>query len=371
MLTVRFDQMQALSFPPETSVNQHPVPQARQQSPDALLVCTIRADQLKALSLPLETQANQRLTRYARQRFPVEFQPISESALLTFAESIRARAMQFGIEHERDVATFFDLAVMYGQEFDEAAWAADILTCDALHGPDKMVLLRHRVQTSGLGLQSVMSLAPKAATLAYEKLWKCYPELKRRHLTMDSQHELYRRNWMGYYREAVAQTPAPPPPRVEPQPVAAAPPPIVVSNPYVSCNAIAVMTHEEKMVAAILAANLGAEIMAELGDMKTLVTTMSIACGGLVAIAATGCGGIAEAIGVGLMITGAATPGIQIGEGINSMIDFYQQTRSDRARTPEDLTEAGRSFAGGIATMGVGGLDLLLSLAGVSHEQKA
>ena len=56
--------------------------------------------------------------------------------------------------------------------------------------------------------------------------------------------------------------------------------------------------------------------------------------------------------------------GWQIGQGINSMIDFYQKTRCDTAKTEKDLKTAGQSFADGIAKMGVGGLLLILALLG-------
>jgi len=118
------------------------------------------------------------------------------------------------------------------------------------------------------------------------------------------------------------------------------------------------------MEAAIKGANLSPAIMAELGDLKTLMASIVIMGGLLIAIAATGYGAVAEAIGAGLLLGGAAMSGVQIGQGINSMIDFYQKTRCDRAKTSEDLADAGESFADGVAKMGVGGLNLLLSLIG-------
>lgn len=67
---------------------------------------------------------------------------------------------------------------------------------------------------------------------------------------------------------------------------------------------------------------------------------------------------------MGLLIVGGYMSGAQIGKGINSMLDFYEKTRCDRAKTPEDLDAAGKSFGDGIAKMGVGGLNLLLSIIG-------
>lgn len=207
-------------------------------------------------------------------------------------------------------------------------------------------------------------LDPKAVAAANEKLWKNNPELRGRQLTMGPEDTAHRKEWMEHYREAAEQTPKPPPPETLPKPVSEPPPPAVASDACVVCGAIAGMTHEEKMEESIKRANLGPEVMEELGDIKTLVATMVIVVGILVAIAFTGYGALAEAIAAGLLIIGAAVSGVQIGEGINSMVDFYQKTRCDRATTPEDLDAAGKSFGDGIAKMGVGGLNLLLSVVG-------
>jgi hypothetical protein len=209
-----------------------------------------------------------------------------------------------------------------------------------------------------------MELNPKAVMIANDRLWKRHPGLQGRQLNMGPEDTAYRREWMENYREAADQTPKPPQPRVLPQPVDEKPQAIVSGEICEPCRDIAKMTHEQKMVRAIEAANLSPEIMEELGDIETLVASMVVVGGILLAIAATGYGAIAEAIAVGLLILGAAMSGAQIGAGINSMIDFYQKTRCDRARAPEDLEDAGRSFGDGIAKMGVGGLNLLLVMVG-------
>ena len=79
---------------------------------------------------------------------------------------------------------------------------------------------------------------------------------------------------MWNYVEFSNQTPTPPPPRVLPQPVDEKPPAIVSGETCEPCGDIAKMTHEQKMEKAIEAANLGPEIMEELGDIKTLVASI-------------------------------------------------------------------------------------------------
>ncbi len=116
------------------------------------------------------------------------------------------------------------------------------------------------------------------------------------------------------------------------------------------------------MVEAIKKANLAPEILEELGDIKTLVAGLVVGLGIATVIFFTGVGAVVEAIIAGLLLIGAATSGLQIGEGINSLMDFYQKTAN--AQTENDLADAGKSFADGIAKMGVGGLDLLLSVVG-------
>jgi hypothetical protein len=110
----------------------------------------IRDEQLRALSSALESRADRALVGYALHRFPAEYEQSDDSILLEFVKNVRAAARQFGIEREDNVATFLDLTVMYGQNFPKASWAHDVLASQALHGPDKVALLRHRIQQTGV-----------------------------------------------------------------------------------------------------------------------------------------------------------------------------------------------------------------------------
>ena len=104
---------------------------------------------------------------------------------------------------------------------------------------------------------------------------------------------------------------------------------------------------------------------------SSLNATMVIVGGGLavagVAAAATGVGLVIEgvaAVGAALLVAGAAMSGWQIGEGLNALYDFFQETRCDRAQTPQQIHEAGKKFGTGIAKVGVGTVNLLLAMLG-------
>jgi hypothetical protein len=205
-------------------------------------------------------------------------------------------------------------------------------------------------------------LNPLAVAKANDRLWKNHPELHGRQLTMQPEDAAYRKEWMSEYKKAEADT-VPPPPAEIPEPIPP-PPPVIADSPQQNCPNVTNMTREQKMEEAINRAKLTPAVKEALGDIKTLVASMVIVGGVLAAIAATGYGAVAEAIAAALLLVGAAMSGVQIGQGITHIADFVEQTRCDKAKTPEDLDKAGKSFADGVANMGVGGLNLLLSLLG-------
>ena len=90
------------------------------------------------------------LSRYLSARFPQNFPTPEEAAAIV--RQARARAERYGVVRDDDLATFLDLSVLYGDRFDSADWACDVLSCDRLHGPDKMAILRDRVRSSGVAL---------------------------------------------------------------------------------------------------------------------------------------------------------------------------------------------------------------------------
>ncbi|WP_225000343.1 hypothetical protein [Cesiribacter sp. SM1] len=209
-----------------------------------------------------------------------------------------------------------------------------------------------------------MEIDLKAAAIADMEFWAKYPELSGRKLTLEPKDMTYREAWREIYQKRAHQMATPPPTFITPLSVDAPPRPKIANDPTLPCPTIAQMTHEEKMQVAIKQANLSEEVLEEIGDIKTLVASMVVVGGILALIAATGYGAVAEAVAAGLLIIGGALSGHQIGEGINSMMDFYQKTRCDKAKTPQDLADAGKNFGDGISKMGVGGLNLLLAAVG-------
>src|SRR5258706_5187004 len=138
--------------------------------------------------------------------------------------------------------------------------------------------------------------------------------------------------------------------------------PLSRSRPAPAQLNVAKMSTEEKMEFAIRSAELARGMLRELGDIKMLVASFVVVAAAMAAIAATGIGALVEGVTVCLLIVGAATAGVQIGRGINKLIEFYEKVR--RARTGTDLRDAGISFADGVASLGVGAFFLLLSFLG-------
>ena len=209
----------------------------------------------------------------------------------------------------------------------------------------------------------------QAVGKADERFWAKHPELHKRTLTSESSDAGYRSEWLELYNQEV-QNSLVHAPSVLPKPLAS-PPPVNATSPVQACAGVASLTHEEKMQAAIHSANLGEDVLREIGDIKTLVATMVIVGGGLavagVAAAATGVGLLVEGVaaaGAGLLVLGAAMSGWQIGQGLDSLYDFFQQTRCDTATTPQQLHQAGQKFGDGVAKVGIGTVNLLLSILG-------
>jgi hypothetical protein len=143
------------------------------------------------------------------------------------------------------------------------------------------------------------------------------------------------------------------------------------------------MTHPEKMKEAIRQAHkagkISDEFLNELPDLDQMVKSMIVVGGVLAtvgvvgsAVAATGVGAVAEAVAgiiAAAIITTLSIMGIvasvrQIKDGIVSLAQFYDDTRCDKAQTPEQLETAGENFAKGIAKAGVGTITGVLSVLG-------
>jgi hypothetical protein len=113
---------------------------------------TVRNQQVETLTVSLREQSNARLAVYAKERFPRKFAHSPGEDLSALARRVRKTANLYGIERENDVATFLDLTVMYGDDFHHAPWATSVLSNEAMHGPDKMAMLRYQVRLTGVDL---------------------------------------------------------------------------------------------------------------------------------------------------------------------------------------------------------------------------
>lgn len=112
----------------------------------------LRSEQIAAFRTSIEERFDHDLVKYAQRRFPSVFQAAPEDRLLALVRQVRETALRFGVDRQDNVGTFLDFWVMYGADFYAAPWASDILACNELHGPDKMVVLRSRVEESGVTL---------------------------------------------------------------------------------------------------------------------------------------------------------------------------------------------------------------------------
>ena len=111
---------------------------------------TVRPESVEAMQRDRLAQANRKLVEYAQQRFPTVFKPQQSERTHQLVEKLRVQAAGHGITREDNVASMIDLATMYGLDFDKAAWAVDVMSNPKLAGPDKISILRRRLQKQGV-----------------------------------------------------------------------------------------------------------------------------------------------------------------------------------------------------------------------------
>ena len=88
------------------------------------------------------------------------------------------------------------------------------------------------------------------------------------------------------------------------------------------------------------------ELIKEFGSIPQMLAMMAVFMAAMIGLAATGFGALAEAIAAVALVAGAAIAGKDIGTGISKLIDFFQATRCDRAKTIDDLETT--VFASGV-----------------------
>ncbi|MCC6539464.1 MAG: hypothetical protein IT162_18070 [Bryobacterales bacterium] len=111
---------------------------------------TVRRESIDSLQQDRLGQANDELADYAQARFPKIFTPAHRDRTLQLVKKLRARAARHGVTREDNVANYLDLATMYGLDFDQAPWAADVLNNPKLAGPDKISVLKRRLRKQGI-----------------------------------------------------------------------------------------------------------------------------------------------------------------------------------------------------------------------------
>ena len=109
--------------------------------------------QLTRLDALVVDRANSRMVQWLKRRYPVQCSRLGDAELLAFVVAQRSKAASYKVEREDNVATFMDLAIMYGPGFPQQLWATDVLS-SKLHGPDKMAILRARIESAGVMLGS-------------------------------------------------------------------------------------------------------------------------------------------------------------------------------------------------------------------------
>lgn len=110
----------------------------------------VKDAQIQAISTGREIRANRTLLQYANDRFPElkDDSSIDEE----FVAACRKVANFYQVFKENDIATFLDLSIMYGAAFHKDDWAHVILSNTSMHGPDKIFLLKHLIEETGVKL---------------------------------------------------------------------------------------------------------------------------------------------------------------------------------------------------------------------------
>ena len=162
----------------------------------------------------------------------------------------------------------------------------------------------------------------------------------------------------------------------------------VGGDPFISTlkappRPVALMTHEEKIEAAITRAYehglISKQIIAQLPSLRQFVTSIIVVAGVLGAlgvtaavVASTGVGAILEGTAAGIVLAlsaiGVITSARLIIAGIKTLMRFYQATKS--AQTYPELDAAGKDFATGIGEVGIGTILMILSVMGARQGIK-
>ena len=110
----------------------------------------IKNSQMAYISNILEEKANLLLLNYARKRFPDVICEGDEKCSRDWIKSVRKKAKRYGISGDEPLATFIDLVIMYGFDFDESDWSKPTLNSKELSEFEKINILIRLLENQGI-----------------------------------------------------------------------------------------------------------------------------------------------------------------------------------------------------------------------------
>jgi hypothetical protein len=104
----------------------------------------IRDDQLEQLSAPARARFVNELRPWVAEQWPDRVNALGEAGLLPWLADVVAASIRHGMSAERDVSAFVALRCMFGDGFEQLAWAAPVLNDATLAGSTKADMLYQR-----------------------------------------------------------------------------------------------------------------------------------------------------------------------------------------------------------------------------------
>jgi hypothetical protein len=102
---------------------------------------SIRPEQMAVFSASLRKRFETEMAAHLETFFPKPCARMGPEELAVFIRRTVDKALAYGIERERDVCKFLDVAMALGQDFDhdpQHSWAREILTDASLVGQEKI-----------------------------------------------------------------------------------------------------------------------------------------------------------------------------------------------------------------------------------------
>jgi hypothetical protein len=101
----------------------------------------IRAEQMIALGASVRRRFEREMADHLSAFFPEQCAALRNDELSMFIQTTIDRALGYGIDRERDVCKFLDVAMAIGKDFDrsdEYPWSREILADEMLVGQEKI-----------------------------------------------------------------------------------------------------------------------------------------------------------------------------------------------------------------------------------------